>query len=465
MKKLTLLLASLFIGALSYAQCASSFTSVVSPANDGTVAFTSTSMGNGPFSYFWNFSDGTSSFSVNPNHTFNTGTWYVCLTIADSVGGCTSTFCDSVTVINNSVANCNAFFMPFDSVGYGYFWDQSTGTNLTYSWDFGDGSTGTTVGSATHLYTMNGTYYVCLTVANAFLGCSNTYCDSITIGNNTGGSSCTGAFTSMNDTIGNGVTFSSSVTGTADQYSWSFGDGNTSTSANPYYVYATAGTYYVCLTVTSSTDTTCSSTTCHNITVGAPAGGCSAYFVIIQDSTNLYNYWVYNYSNNNNNTTYLWSFGDGTSSTAAFPSHTYNGTGPYYLCLTITDSTFMGLCTAYYCDSIYPGHGVSQVTTLNVINPATVGIAEHTEQVETLTNYPNPFSGSTTISYSIGQKTTIELSLLDLLGNKIKVIESGNKPAGSYKTNFDASNISAGIYLLQLKTDTKSTTRKLIIAK
>ena len=51
------------------------------------------------------------------------------------------------------------------------------------------------------------------------------------------------------------------------------------------------------------------------------------------------------------------------------------------------------------------------------------------------------------------------------MNNKIKVIESGNKPAGSYKTNFDASNISAGIYLLQLKTDTKSTTRKLIIAK
>ncbi len=464
--KLTILLIALLSYSSSNAQCAASCTATVNPVNNGDVSFVSSVIGGGPYSYFWNFADGTSSGAVNPTHTFNSGTWNVCLTVSDSLNNITCVFCDSVTVINNNLPSCNAYFTFIDSSGYVYFNDLSTGTGLTYNWNFGDGMNGTSVGSASHLYSLNGTYYVCLTIANSFLGCSSTYCDSVTIGNGGGnGGTCSASFTSVTDTSGFGVTFSSSISGTADTYGWNFGDASSSSSANPFHLYTSPGTYSACLTVTSSTDSTCYYTVCQNIVIGAPAGGCSANFVIIQDSTNLYNYSIYSYTNNNNTTTYLWSFGDGTSSTSAFPSHTYSGSGPYLICLTITDSTALGSCTASYCDSIYPGHGSSQVTTISVYNGMTVGIHENTSTVETLDNYPNPFTTATTITYSLKQNSSIELNIVDLLGNKVATVESGSKSSGNHTVSFDAAGISAGIYMLQLKTDNKFTTKKLVITK
>ena len=442
--------------------CAASYYSVNDAVGNG-VSFYSSVSGTAD-TYTWDFGDGGTSSQANPYYVYGTiGTYTACLTVTSSTDtSCYYTACNTIAVGNNT--GCNAYFMAFDSLGYGYFWDQSTGNpGLTYFWDFGDGTSSSNTGNTTHLYSANGTYTVCLTITNSFLGCTSTYCDSVVISNM--GSTCSGYFYSVNDAVGNGVSFYSSVSGSVDTYSWDFGDGNTSTAANPYYVYGSAGTYYACLTVSSSTDTACHYTDCQTITTGNPAGGCSANFVIIQDSTNLYNYWVYSYANSNNLTTYFWSFGDGTSSALQYPSHTYSGSGPYTLCLTVTDSTFAGLCTATYCDSIWPGHGVNQVTTLNVYNPATIGIAEHNALTESLENYPNPFTGSTTIAYTVNQNTAVELSLSDLLGNKIAVIETGNKTSGSYKTTFDASSVSAGIYLLQLKTDTKLTTKKLVIAK
>ena len=50
-----------------------------------------------------------------------------------------------------SKAQCIASFMPFDSVGYGYFWNTSTGTGLTSTWSFGDGTSATGTGDITHL--------------------------------------------------------------------------------------------------------------------------------------------------------------------------------------------------------------------------------------------------------------------------------------------------------------------------
>ncbi len=465
--KITLLFFALLSYSAVQAQCIGSFTYLASPANNGDVAFTDTIMNSNSYSLFWSFGDGTSATGNNPNHTFNTGTWNVCLTVVDSMNNFTCTYCDTVVVTNNNLPGCNASFMAFDSLGYGYFYDMSTGSGLTYYWNFGDGTTSTAVGSTTHLYSANGTYYVCLTIANSFLGCTNTFCDSVTIGNNSGtGGTCSATFSTVNDMTGNGVSFNSSVSGTADTYTWTFGDGTSSTLANPHHIYSSSGTYTACLFVTSSTDTACHYSTCQSVAAGVPSGGCTANFVIIQDSTNLYNYWVFSYATNNSTTGYFWDFGDGTNSSLQFPNHTYTGTGPYYLCLTITDSANAGmLCTASYCDSISPGHGVSQATTLNVYNGLTMGIAQQNTAVESLENYPNPFSDATTISYSLSKNSTVELSIVDLLGNKIAMVESGSRTSGSHKVNFDASGISAGIYLLQLKSDNKMTTKKLVIAK
>lgn len=469
MKKKIMILAVALLGITAIkAQCVATYNYNVSPANNGIVTFTPVSTFAG-CNYFWSFGDGSSGTGAPVTHTYNTGIYTICCTATDSNGVNLCTFCDSIYVVNNSVSNCAAAFQVYiDSTGTAQFLDYSTGSNLTYFWSFGDNTTGNTSGNCSHNYNVSGYYQICLTVSNSSAGCSNTFCDSLYVPG-AGSTSCSASFTSVNDTTGNGVTFTSTVTGTANIYDWNFGDGSAhSSSANPHHIYAASGTYYVCLYVYSSTDTTCYYSTCSNIYIGAPAGGCNANFIIIQDSMNLYNYWVYNYASGNGNSiaTYLWDFGDGTQSTLPYPQHTYTGTGPYYICLTIaTAGGGMLTCTATYCDSIFPGHSPNQNTTISVINPLTVGIQNQKEIVESLDNYPNPFTNTTTVSYTIKQNSPIELSVFDLLGNKITTIETASKSAGTYKTNFDASSIAAGIYMLQLKTDNKTTTKKLIITK
>jgi PKD repeat protein len=181
----------------------------------------------------------------------------------------------------------------------------------------------------------------------------------------------------------------------------------------------------------------------------------------VQDSTNKYNYLGVSFSYNSN-VNYLWDFGDGTSSTDAYPVHEYAGTGPYLLCLTVSDGNG---CSDTKCDSLMAGKSTDHLTFTAVNGMSTTGINEKDARVNTLENYPNPFSGSTTINYSFNKPATIELSVVDLLGNKIAVIESGNKTAGNYSATWNAENVSEGMYLLQLKVDNKISTKKLVINK
>jgi glucose/arabinose dehydrogenase len=81
-------------------------------------------------------------------------------------------------------------------------------------------------------------------------------------------------------------------------------------------------------------------------------------------------------------------------------------------------------------------------------------------------NYPNPFNPRTTISYSLPENSDIDLSIYNLLGQKIATIFSGSLPAGNYKNEWDASAFGAGVYFYRLKTGSGFTqTKKLILLK
>ena len=461
-KKISILILALGSLGIAKAQCVAYYTATPNPLNNGNVSFqdTATALA-GPSSILsWSFGDGTGGYGNPVTHNYSaSGTYYACLTVTDSMTMVTCTYCDSVHVIDTvSVApTCTAYFVHSDSLGYVYFQNLSSGVGLTYTWNFGDGTTGSTP-NPIHVYTP-GVYTACLTVTNASGTCTNTYCDSITI------NSCAANMYYTIDTSGTNVSFFAYLMGTADTYSWNFGDGGTSTLANPVHNYTTPGTYNACLTVTSSTDATCGYTVCQNVTI---SNGCSANFVIVQDSLNLYNYTIYSYGAGvgGSTTSYLWDFGDSTTSTLQYPSHTYSWSGPFYICLTVTSSSMLGtLCTANHCDSIYPGHNPSNVVTINVVNGISMGVQERVSTEQSLNNYPNPFENKTTISYTLAANSPVELYVMDILGNKIATIESGNKASGKHLVEFDATDLASGIYMLQLKTNTKTSTTKFIITR
>lgn len=80
-------------------------------------------------------------------------------------------------------------------------------------------------------------------------------------------------------------------------------------------------------------------------------------------------------------------------------------------------------------------------------------------------NYPNPFNPSTTLSYAIPEATNITLSVYNTLGELVKVLDSGVKPAGNHKLEFDASELTSGVYLLNLNTPLGNSIKKISLLK
>lgn len=135
-----------------------------------------------PVNYHWDFGDGDTSDLRFPQHTYALpGTYMACLTVYTV--GCTDTYCDSVhvdtTAINPLFCTANFVFTqvtPYDVVAV----NLTTGNNITFMWDFGDGSPIYTQPYPTHVYAGPGSYNVCLTIADPN-GCVDTHCDSLTV--------------------------------------------------------------------------------------------------------------------------------------------------------------------------------------------------------------------------------------------------------------------------------------------
>jgi len=68
-------------------------------------------------------------------------------------------------------------------------------------------------------------------------------------------------------------------------------------------------------------------------------------------------------------------------------------------------------------------------------------------------NYPNPFNPSTVINYQLPKAGFVSLKVYDIVGNVVRTLVNGFKPAGSYAANFDGSNLASGIYFYYLETN------------
>ena len=85
-------------------------------------------------------------------------------------------------------------------------------------------------------------------------------------------------------------------------------------------------------------------------------------------------------------------------------------------------------------------------------------------------NFPNPFNPSTIISYSItnngkSETSNVKLIVFDVLGNEVATLVNEQKSAGNYNVDFDASNLSSGIYFYQLQSGNFTESKKMILLK
>ena len=80
-------------------------------------------------------------------------------------------------------------------------------------------------------------------------------------------------------------------------------------------------------------------------------------------------------------------------------------------------------------------------------------------------NFPNPFNPSTKISFTISNPGYVSLKVYDVLGEEICELVNEYKSTGTYKVNFDASQLSGGIYFYQIRTNKFLETKKMLLLK
>ena len=214
--------------------------------------------------------------------------------------------------------------------------NQSTGGIVSYSWNLGTTSSG--LSNPVQLYTTGGIYTICLTVTDTAgltdTHCKTNYINAFALPDAGFGAvppiGCNPASIQFTDT-------SSSASGAAmASWQWSFGDGGSSNSQHPTHIYTQNNSFDVTLNVVDANGCSGSTTRTNYITVVDPP---QAAFI----ATNIGNCTVPHTVNFSNTTpitstlSFLWNFGDGSTSAASSPSHTYNNSGIYTVSLTVTD--------------------------------------------------------------------------------------------------------------------------------
>ncbi|MEO6584092.1 MAG: PKD domain-containing protein, partial [Ferruginibacter sp.] len=293
-----------------------------------TVNFTNTSSGS--TGAIWDFGDGSTTTQPNPTHVYLAGGAYTVRLIATNGSGCSDTLIRQqyvnislpAIIINDlPLEGCTPLSHTFTSSV------NTTETIVAYAWDFGDGTTSTLM-NPTHVY-VPGNYNVQLTITTAS-GCTNTLMvpNAVSVGVKP---TANFVATPLDVCAEIPITFTSLSSGVIEDYSWTFGDGGSSTDANPMYVYTDTGFFDVQLVVNNNG--------CRD-TIGFPK------YIHITPPVAIFSS-QFDCGTNGNVVftdlsiaadTWNWDFGDGSpTTTVQHPTHAYTSPGLYNVALTVTN--------------------------------------------------------------------------------------------------------------------------------
>ncbi len=276
--------------------------------------------------YQWDFADGNNSAAFEPTHTYVDAGEYAVKLVLESSEGCQDSLSKVISVFGRSNVEFTA-----DSVCDGLpvqFINNSTSSsgNLSFTWNFGDGSTSTSL-NPNHLFDTPGSYLVRLT-ANSTSSCMDSFEKIVNVHPQPI------ADFSVNDICLNDTAIfvnNSTISSGQLSYSWTFGDGGFSNTTAPKYVYNVPGIYQS--TLTARSDKGCS----HSTDVSLEVFDRPSSKFVVQPVCNGENSVFQNLSETGKfDATYLWDFGDGNISEGSNPIHEYDMHGEYDVRLVTT---------------------------------------------------------------------------------------------------------------------------------
>lgn len=463
------------------------------------VSFSDLSTG-GATSWAWNFGDGGTSTQQNPAHAYQTaGSFSVTLTVSN--GSCNHTFIKSqyVNVSAAPVAQFSASPLSGNAPLTVNFINQSAGAS-SYLWDFGDGNT-STAASPSHAYQAEGTYTVSLTATNTCGSNVEIKANYIAV------SPClapAAAFSAspLNGNVPLTVNFMNQSTN-ASSYSWDFGDGGTSTVANPQHTYQAPGSYSVSLLVSNACGSDSEAKANYIIVNEPPPPPSCSYtnFSLSATASASASHGGTSPANaRDGNTSTVWGAYLSASqwlemnlgSPKNVDSAVVKWANPYFAkayCLQywsgsawvniqcLSSQTTGGVKTFKF-PAINAQRFRLSMTQLNSTGyavqefevwgcvPAKVGILnEGLQKKESgLQIYPNPANPDFALEYNLAAAQLVEISILNLAGQIVRQ-ESGLRNGGRNREHFDLAGEPSGIYFATVRTPAKSFKSKFTLLK
>lgn len=368
-----------------------------------TVSFSAITSYNGTISsHQWDFGDGTTFTGPNPPphqypSTGNTpATYRIKYTVGNECG-------QSYWTKDITITGClpiPKFIFTYVNDSTVQFTNQGTSASpVTYLWNFGDGTTSTSASTTlTHVFTSDQNFTASLKATNAcgenFFTAPVRICREPV------------ALQTVSQTSCNSVNFNASASRNAARFQWDLGNGTVlpaspGTSPTLSYSYPAAGTYTVKLTVINASN-------CDTATL-------SQQVTVSGSQVTPNNNWTYTSDDLDfafaraavpNANSYLWNFGDGTTSTQQNPLKTYTAPGNYNLTIQASsacgDYTFNAPITAPYFRPLSntPATGMQDVVAISSSQIYYLGTNGRMYRTDTSGNWSGPIVLPSRLSFN-----------------------------------------------------------------
>ncbi len=344
----------------------------------------------GTTQWHWNFGNGNTSSLFSPQYIYQQQGTYAVQLICSDAYGCTDTLKKTSYIHVGASTNNFANGTPVTACAPFTVNLSDSSSSSSWLWDFNDGNT-STLQNPTHTFTVPGTYVVSLQTQSNNNSCSQLITNFRTyiIG---GG---TAAFTYTQTNCPPYIGYFTDSSANAVAWNWNFGDGSTSTQQNPTHTYASSGSYHVSLTVTTADG--CTSTTTHQYAMSFEMLGGNA---TAQCTDTIAPFDVQFHANSQGATSWLWTFGDGDSSSLENPLHSYANLGPFTITLTVANDS----CNHTY--SFPPTNFGSGGSELDGSSDTIVHSMNYDGCVPLTLNFHNPFLNAVAWHWDFGDGHT-----------------------------------------------------------